>query len=103
MIPSSKMTLEQQLETLKKVTIFSGFTDADLQYVCCNCTVLEASKKEQIIIEGSEASEILILLSGHVMIVLNLHILESVMGGVEKKKMKVFYKKKWFEILHEGM
>jgi CRP/FNR family transcriptional regulator, cyclic AMP receptor protein len=71
-IPSSVLSIDEQLETLKHVTIFSGFTNEDLRYLCKNCTLVEAPKGECIIDEGSEASEILIILSGHVTIVLNL-------------------------------
>lgn len=71
-IPSAKLTLSEQLETLKNVTIFSGFTDEDLHFICRNCTILEAPRGELIIEEGSEASEIMIILKGRVTIVLNL-------------------------------
>jgi CRP-like cAMP-binding protein len=64
--------MDEQLTTLKKVTVFSGFSDDDLRLICKKCTMFEASKGEIIISEGTEASEILILLSGRVSIVLNI-------------------------------
>jgi len=72
MIPSTLMTLDQQLETLKCVTIFSGFKDEDLRFICKSCMLYEAPKSEVIITEGSEASEILILLRGHAVVVLDI-------------------------------
>jgi len=72
MVPCHSLTLEEQLETLKKVTIFSGFNDDDLRFICESCTIMEAPVGEMILEEGSEASEILIMLKGRVTIVLNI-------------------------------
>lgn len=72
MKPSTSMTLAEQLETLKMVTIFAGFTDEELRHICNSCMLFEAPKGEVIISEGSEASEILILLKGTAAIVLDI-------------------------------
>jgi CRP-like cAMP-binding protein len=60
------------LDTLRNVTIFSGFSEEDLRNLCASCTLLEARIGEVIVEEGTPATEILILLKGLVTIVLNL-------------------------------
>lgn len=72
MTPSQALSLKEQLETLQGVTIFSGFSTDNLRYICNNCPVLDAPEGEMIIKEGTEASEIMILLRGRVSIVLNM-------------------------------
>jgi CRP/FNR family cyclic AMP-dependent transcriptional regulator len=67
----TSLTTRDLLDTLKNVTIFSGFTETDLQNVCSNCTLLDARIGEMIIEEGTSATEIFILLKGRVTIVLN--------------------------------
>ena len=66
------MSTKELLSTLKEVTIFSGFSNDDLQYVCDNCEVMDARIGEVILEEGTPATEILILLTGRVTIVLNI-------------------------------
>ena len=72
MNPCTRYTVNDLLDTLGNVTIFSGFAAGDLQRVCNNCSLYEARIGEVILEEGSPATEILILLKGVVTIVLNL-------------------------------
>ena len=72
MNPCATLKNKELLDTLKQVTIFSGFSNDDLQYVCDNCDVMDARIGEVILEEGTPATEILILLKGRVTIVLNL-------------------------------
>ena len=72
MIPCTTLTKEDLLDTLRNVTIFSGFCSEELQYICKNCTLLDARIGEVILEEGTPATEILILLKGQVTIVLGL-------------------------------
>ena len=72
MNPCTTLTTTDLLETLGQVTIFSGFTRDDLMNVCTNCTLVEAHIGEIILEEGAPATEILILLKGHVAIALNM-------------------------------
>lgn len=66
----TRLSHEKLVEILRKVTIFSGFSDRELDYICASCTVAEAKKGEVVIEEGTSASEILVLLEGKVSIVL---------------------------------
>ena len=72
MIPCTTLSQDELLDILRGVTIFSGFSDSDLEYVCKNCTLLEARIGEVVLEEGTPATEILIILKGRVTIVLNL-------------------------------
>ncbi|MBN1577547.1 MAG: cyclic nucleotide-binding domain-containing protein [Chitinispirillaceae bacterium] len=72
MTPCTTFTINDVLETLGNVTIFSGFSDEELQNVCNNCSLFEARIGEVILEEGSPATEILIIIRGLVTIVLNL-------------------------------
>lgn len=72
MDPCTRYSVHDLLDTLRNVTIFSGFSDDDLRNLCGNCTLYEARIGEVIVEEGSPATEILILLKGLVTIVLNL-------------------------------
>ncbi len=68
----SKLTVNDVLEILSNVTIFSGFNPEDLKRICKDCAIYEARIGEVILEEGTEATEIFILLKGVVTIVLNL-------------------------------
>ena len=68
----STLTTGDLVETLGRVTIFSGFTHDDLLNVCSSCSLVEARIGEIILEEGTPATEILILLRGRVAIVLNM-------------------------------
>lgn len=73
MNPCSKLNGTDLLETLSNVTIFSGFSSEELKRLCNNCSLYEARIGEVILEENTPATEILILLTGLVTIVLNLN------------------------------
>lgn len=66
-------TKEEIQAALKKVTIFSGINDDGLEQIYSQCEVIQKSAKEVLITEGTEATEIFILLKGKVKIVLGLN------------------------------
>jgi CRP/FNR family cyclic AMP-dependent transcriptional regulator len=62
---------EAIIPILKNVTIFSGFTEADLSRIFKGSVLLRKKKGELIIQEGAPASEIFIILRGKVTIILD--------------------------------
>lgn len=60
------------LPIIKKVTIFSGLNDSEARRICESCSVMEAKVGEIILQEGTPATEIFIILSGKVTVVLGL-------------------------------
>ena len=71
MDPCTTLSIDDLLDTLRNVTIFSGFSDKDLQNVCTSCTLMDARIGEMVLEEGTPATEILIILRGRITIVLN--------------------------------
>lgn len=63
---------QELLDILRAVTVFSGFSDKELQQVCSSCSVMQARIGEVLLEEGLPATEIFILLKGNVTIILNL-------------------------------
>ncbi len=57
---------------LKKVTIFSGIDDKNLEQIYSQCKVVEKKAGEVVITEGTDATQIFIILKGTVKVVLNL-------------------------------
>jgi len=64
---------EKLRSILKSVTIFSGIDDTNLEKIYSQCEVIAKKAGDVIIEEGTDATQIFILLSGRVKIVLNLH------------------------------
>lgn len=66
------VTLDDILPILKNVTIFSGFSDSEVRTICENCSNIIANAGEVILQEATPATEIFIILSGKVSVVLGL-------------------------------
>ncbi len=65
-------SIENILPIIKNVTIFSGFSDSQVRAIFENCTVVEVKVGEIILQEATPATEIFIILSGKITIVLGL-------------------------------
>ena len=63
---------EELHSLLKNVTIFSGIDDTNLEKIHSQCEVVEKKEGEVIITEGTDATQIFIVLKGRVKVVLNL-------------------------------
>lgn len=63
---------DELLQILKKVTIFSGLKDSDLKSLCSTCSIILKKNNDILIEEDTQATEIFILISGKVKIILNL-------------------------------
>ncbi len=64
-------TKEELIPILKKVTIFSGLKNSDIEFLCSQCSIVDKKDNDELIEEGTEATEIFILISGKVKIILN--------------------------------
>lgn len=69
---SDGFSQQELLDILRAVTVFSGFSDTELQQVCGSCSVMQARIGEVLFEQGTPATEIFILLKGKVTIILNL-------------------------------
>ena len=63
---------KELLAVLKKVTIFSGIDDDKLEQVYSGCDIVKRKAGNIIVEEDTDATEIFILLTGRVKIVLNI-------------------------------
>ena len=59
------------LDVLKKVTVFAGIDEINLKKLCEQCRFVSYKAGEIVVKEGTPASEIYILLSGKLKVVLN--------------------------------
>ena len=59
------------LSLLKRITIFSGIDDKNLEQIYSRCDLVRKKKGDVIIKEGTEATEIFVLLMGRVKIALD--------------------------------
>ncbi len=67
------MEVDPQLHNLlKTVTIFSGIEDRFLDEICSKCSIVKMRKDAILIKESTEATDIFIILSGEIRIVLNM-------------------------------
>lgn len=64
--------MQEILPILQDVTIFSGFTEAQIREICSRCSVINAGIGDVLLEEKMPATEIFIILSGRVTIVINL-------------------------------
>ena len=60
------------LHILKKVTIFSGLSEQDICSIYDSCGIMDATIGDVLLKEGTPATEIFILLSGRITIMLNI-------------------------------
>lgn len=60
------------LGILKKVTIFSGMKDEDVERLSVECSILDSKVGDIVLEEGMPATEIFIIIKGQVSVVLNL-------------------------------
>ena len=67
---NSKM--QHLIPVLKDVTIFSGFSDSEIEKTFRNCEILESKTGDILLRENTPATEIMIILKGKVTLVLNL-------------------------------
>jgi CRP-like cAMP-binding protein len=63
---------EEKLSLLKSITIFSGINEEKLSEIYSHCKVVLKKAGDIIVEEGTEASQIYIILSGRIRIVLNM-------------------------------
>lgn len=70
---NSLVSIVDILPIIKNVTIFSGFSDSQVKRIFKSCSVLAAKVGEIILQEATPATEIFIILSGKVTIVLGLN------------------------------
>ena len=63
---------ENILPIIKNVTIFSGLSDSQVRVIFENCTIVDVKIGEIILLEATPATEIFIILSGKITIVLGL-------------------------------
>ncbi len=64
--------MQEILPILQSVTIFSGFSEAQIREICCRCSIIDAEVGYVLLEEKMPATEIFILLNGKVTIVINL-------------------------------
>lgn len=64
---------KELLEVLKKVTIFSGIDEGRLEQIYRGCDIIKRKAGDIIVEEDTDATEIFILLSGRVKIVLDIN------------------------------
>ena len=57
---------------LKSVTIFSGLSENEIKEICLKCSSAKGAKEDIIIEQDTEATEIFILLTGGLKIILNI-------------------------------
>ena len=72
MIKEAQLKMEMILPILQNVTVFSGFNEVQIRDLCDHCSVIDANVGDILLEEKMPATEIFILLSGKVSIVLNL-------------------------------
>ena len=65
-------SIDDILPIIKNVTIFSGFSDSQVRVIFENCTIVDVKIGEIILLEATPATEIFIILSGKITIVLGL-------------------------------
>ncbi|KMQ52955.1 putative transcriptional regulator, Crp/Fnr family [Chitinispirillum alkaliphilum] len=73
MYSPKKTTVNNILHILKNVTIFSGLSEQDICSIYENSEILEAEIGDILLKEGTPATEIFIILSGRVTIMLNIN------------------------------
>jgi CRP-like cAMP-binding protein len=73
MISPTNVEISQILPILKCVTVFSGFSEEQIQNICEKCSYIDAEDGDVILEEKKPATEIFIILKGRVTIVLNIH------------------------------
>jgi len=73
MISPTNVVISQILPILKCVTVFSGFSEEQIQNICEKCKYIEAEDGDIILEEKKPATEIFIILKGKVTIILNIH------------------------------
>lgn len=71
MYAHNKTSAGDILPILKRVTIFSGLSEKDIFSIYESCDIVDANSGDVILKEGTPATEIFILLSGRITIMLN--------------------------------
>ena len=67
------MVVPNDLHTiLQSVTIFSGFNENEISEICAKCSCISRAQGDCIIEEDTDATEIFVLLTGKVKIMLNM-------------------------------
>lgn len=72
MIKDTELKMEMVLPILQNVTVFSGFNEVQIRDICDKCSIIDTNVGDILLEEKMPATEIFILLSGKVAIVLNL-------------------------------